>query len=282
MPSYNLINHITTFLSDDDQSYLAACEEEIKTSYKRSFIRVFSTLNRKLSIDAQKQVVTISESDETVLNTNLIVVDWTVVRLVRVWLLSLIEDQQEEYVRFINDLFSYSEMNELEALYSSLSILKYPEDWVERCKEGVRSNIGLVQEAVIENNKYPFQYLDEAAWNQLILKAFFTGKNILNIYGLFERNNKALAESVIDYIYERDSANRNIHPVLWLLAEDYLSTRTVEILLKSYDSSSDKLEASILRHVLSKHAEFLPVTVKEEISAERTPLEEILKAYKNR
>lgn len=282
MPSYNLINHITPLLSDADLNYLADCEREIKRSYKGSFIRVFSTLNRKLSIDTQKQLVTIPQSDETAANTPLIVVNWSVVRLIRVWLLSLIEDEEEEYVRFINSLFAYSDMNELEALYSSLSILKHPKAWIERCKEGVRSNIGLVQEAVVENNKYPFLHLDEVAWNQLVLKAFFTGKNILNIYGLFERNNKALAESIIDYIYERDSANRNIHPILWLLAEDHLPTRAVEVLLNSYDSCSEKIEASILRHVLSKHADFLPATVKEEVSAEGTPLEEILEAYKNR
>ncbi|VTP90775.1 EboA domain-containing protein [Sphingobacterium daejeonense] len=52
------------------------------------------------------------------------------------------------------------------------------------------------------------------AWNQLVLKSFFTGKEIKEIYGLYDRNNENLSNSIVDYIYERDSAKREINPML--------------------------------------------------------------------
>ena len=63
-------------------------------------------------------------------------------------------------------------MNELVALYSALPLLAYPEAWVHRCTEGIRSNIGPVLEAIMIANPYPSENLSEAAWNQVVLKAF--------------------------------------------------------------------------------------------------------------
>ncbi len=93
----------------------------------------------------------------------------------------------------------------------------------------------------MEQNKFPATYLNEEAWNQMILKSFFTGKDIKKIYGLYDRNNIHLANSIVDYIYERDSANREIHPMLWVLAKDHLPPRAKEI-LKQQNNSPELLE----------------------------------------
>ena len=89
-------------------------------------------------------------------------------------------------------------MNELVALYSALPVLAYPEIWKMRCAEGIRSNIGHVLESIMYNNPYPMQYLDEKAWNQLILKAFFTDKDINLIPGIDKRANAELARTRSD------------------------------------------------------------------------------------
>lgn len=279
MPNCKLLDPISHLLSNDDRNYLIDCEREIKNSYKKSFIRIFSTLNRKMSSAIQTAVISEPQTESTK-TESLIIENWSAVQLIRVWLISLIDDEEEEYGKFINNLFSYSDMHELAALYASLPILKYPENWIGRCQEGVRSNIGLVQEAVIEHNKYPYLYLDESSWNQLVLKAFFTDKNVLNIYGLFERNNQTLAESVVDYIYERYSAKREIHPILWLLAEKFLPDRAVDILSESYEKCSDDSESFILRHVLSQYITLPSTDAREDVSG--NSLEEVLKSYKKR
>jgi hypothetical protein len=68
---------------------------------------------------------------------------------------------------------------------------------------------------VICNNPYPYEFLSEPAWNQLVMKAFFTEKPIHLIYGLDARANQDLAKILTDYAHERWAAHRTIHPQLW-------------------------------------------------------------------
>jgi hypothetical protein len=62
------------------------------------------------------------------------------------------------------------------------------------------------------HNPYPADYFDEAAWNQLILKAFFTDKDVTQIMGLDERKNARLAQTLADYAAERRAAGRSLPP----------------------------------------------------------------------
>ena len=142
--------------------------------------------------------------------------NWSVDRLARVWLLLHVDPNNEEkYFQSIDHLFLAAEMNELVALYSALPLLAYPERWRRRCADGIRSNIGDVLQAIMCNNPYPSEQLDEKAWNQLVLKAFFTEKPIHKIIGLDERANGELANILSDYAHERWAAGRPIHPLLW-------------------------------------------------------------------
>lgn len=281
-PKIILQEELYNALSVTERAYVQQSADAINQDYKRNFNQLFSCLARKLA-NSKDQLVTIDNAE---LKDNLLVHNWTVLRLARVFLISLIQDEEEAYCQFIENLFQFGDLQELVALYSALPILSYPERWIERCQEGVRSNMGFVQEAIIEQNKYPARYLSENAWNQLVLKSFFTGKNVLRIEGLFERNNKALATSIVDYIYERHSAKRNIHPILWLLAKDNLPARALHILLKVFNNTANKLEQSILFHVLLTNEDRLYAfsnlneltTLPEDI----IPFsEEVLEAYKN-
>lgn len=146
--------------------------------------------------------------------------NWTLDKLSRVWLLmQLPSDNKETYVRKINSLFSAAEMNEQVALYSALPLYAYPEEWISRCEEGVRSNIGTVLEAIMYHNPYPAKFLSQPAWNQLVLKAFFTEKDVSQIVGLNERVNDALTATLEDYIQERLAANRTVAPEIYQLTQ---------------------------------------------------------------
>lgn len=146
--------------------------------------------------------------------------NWTLDKLSRVWLLmQLPSDNRETYVRKINSLFSAAEMNEQVALYSALPLYAYPEEWISRCEEGVRSNIGTVLEAIMYHNPYPAKFLSQPAWNQLVLKAFFTEKDVSQIVGLNERVNDALTATLEDYIQERLAANRTVAPEIYQLTQ---------------------------------------------------------------
>ncbi|HSU50728.1 MAG TPA: EboA domain-containing protein [Segetibacter sp.] len=164
--------------------------------------------------------------------------EWTIDRLSRVWLLLQIDSSDKEnYFRKIENLFKAAEMNELVALYSALPGLAYGEDWQKQCADGIRSNIGIVLEAIMYNNPYPQQYLSEQAWNQLVMKAFFTDKDVRRIIGLDERANKELADILVDYASERRAAHRNINPQLWRLVTRFIDDTNFANILKAFNSS---------------------------------------------
>lgn len=240
-----LRNVLLTRVNPEESSYLQQAEQLILLDYKTHFNKVYLPLSRRLTLQTKETVVNIDSSNQS----PLIICQWTLLRLARVWMLSLINDQRPTYKVFIENLFEYADVQELTALYSALNIFQYPELWIERCQVGVRSNIGLVQQAVMEHNKYPAQRLNQESWNQLVLKAFFTEKNVPYIYGLLARQNNQLQASIIDYIYERDSARRKIHPVLWLLAKDNLPPRAVGILRERLNQPMDEQERYIVEQV---------------------------------
>lgn len=182
----------------------------------------FSLMPRKTG----KTILEISkEQDEeiTKIRPGFSLKGWTADRLGRVCLLIHLDpSDKDKYFKTIENLFLSAEVSELVALYSSLPLLAWPELWKMRCAEGVRSNIGSVLEAIMYNNPYPSQYLDEKAWNQLVLKAFFTDKDVNRILGLDERANSDLAQTLSDYAHERWAAKRQINPQLWRLTGRFL------------------------------------------------------------
>ncbi|TDQ06700.1 EboA domain-containing protein [Pedobacter metabolipauper] len=145
---------------------------------------------------------------------------WTTDKLCRVWILMQVPDTDPvNYLKKINGLFAAAEMNEQVALYSALPLLSYPQEWIARCEDGIRSNIGTVLEAIMYHNPYPAAYLPQPSWNQLVLKAFFTEKDVNKIIGFKERANAALTATLQDYVQERLAAQRSVHPEIYKLIE---------------------------------------------------------------
>ena len=176
------------------------------------FYRVFTALPRFVG----KQTINVPSDIHFALERvrpGFIITNWTLDRLARVWwLLQLPADEQTTYVNAISQLFKAGELNELVALYSALPVLAFPEAWRFQATEGIRNNIGDVQSAIMLHNPYPADYFDEAAWNQMILKAFFTDKDVTQIIGLNERKNARLAKTLADYVAERRAAGRSLPP----------------------------------------------------------------------
>lgn len=230
-----LLDIIKTNLKGEGLSWLGAWETT--PDQINSIGKTFVMAPRKTG----KAIVQLSDSQLAALNDADLayIAQWSIDRLCRVWLLSnLPATDQDKLYAAINHLFLSAEMNEAVALYSALPFLPFPEIWALRCAEGIRSNIGSVLEAIMENNPYPAQYLDEAAWNQLVLKAFFTEKNINLIVGLDERANLALALTLTDYAKERWAAGRKVNPQLWRLVGKFTNSEIFEVLkigLQHYD-----------------------------------------------
>lgn len=196
---------------------------EKSTSTGTQFNTAFVTLPRKTG---KKIIELTTEENKAAQSEGLYINNWSIDRLSRVWLLMHLDaSDKEKYFSSIENLFAAGEMNELIALYSALPVLQYPELWKKRCAEGIRNNISDVLESIICNNPYPSQNLDEPAWNQLVLKAFFTEKPIEQIIGLDERANAKLASTSYDFAHERLAAHRTVDPQLWRCIEPFANEK---------------------------------------------------------
>ncbi len=206
-------------LSQDTWNWLSG---NLSSDDSRQINTAFALMPRKTG----KSIIQISQdliSKIDHVRPGFTVENWTSDRLGRLCLLLHLDpSDQEKYIKTIENLFLAAEVSELVALYSALPVLAWPDRWKLRCAEGIRSNIGLVLEAIMYHNPYPEKYLDENAWNQLILKAFFTDKDIIQIPGIDERANAGLAHTLIDYAHERWAANRKINPFLWRFTSKFL------------------------------------------------------------
>ena len=221
----------------------------------QNFLVAFAATPRKTG----KNPVLISEADVASLQQirpHFTIQHWSIDRLCRVWLLlQLDHTYQHAYIRTIESLFPTAEMNELIALYSALPVLAYPESWRARCAEGIRSNIAGVLEAIMCNNPYPSENLDQPAWNQLVLKAIFTEKPINRIVGLDERSNQDLANTLSDYAHERWAAHRPVYPLLWRCVGKFMNEKIFQDIQRlAFSEQMIEREAAALACAQSSYA----------------------------
>jgi len=162
---------------------------------------------------------------------------WSLVRLSRVWLLTQLNDTDKTaFIKNVETLFDTAEMNELVALYSALPILAYPEQWLFRATDAVRSNMGFVFDAIALHNPFPAKYFNELAWNQLVLKTIFNDKPVHFIYGLEERQNENLALILSDFAHERWAAGRSVAPNVWSLVSKFMNESLLSDMKHLFDS----------------------------------------------
>lgn len=240
----------------------------------------FSVMPRKTG----KEIIHISLSDEQnimEIKPGWSVKGWTADRLCRVcFLMSLDTSDQDRYFKTIENLFLAAEMTELAALYSSLPVLAFPEIWKMRCAEGIRSNIGIVLEAIMYENPYPAEHLDEKAWNQLVMKAFFTHKDIKRIYGFDDRANAELALILSDYAHERWAAGRSVNPFLWRSTAKFIDSRLKKDLERVLNEGNmQEKQAAVLtiynsdsapaKQLLENHSDLVASIEKKELTWDR-------------
>lgn len=153
---------------------------------------------------------------------------WNRLQTARVGLLLLYpHDNPDTWLSSLNKLFETADLHEQEALYAALPVLPHPERLKLRAAEGLRTNITSVFDAVALHNPYPAEYLDEPAWNQLVLKAVFLERPLFNIYNADGRVNATLAQTLVEYAHERWAAGRTVTAELWRFVGPFLREKTM-------------------------------------------------------
>ena len=138
--------------------------------------------------------------------------DWTADQAGRI---ALVLHVPQDVHGTMEKLFGTADFGEAVALFKALPLLPDPAAYKTRCTEGIRTNITDVFLAVAHRNPYPREQLDEAAWNQMVLKALFVGVALDPICGLDELANPRLMRMLCDYAHERWAAHRTVSPELW-------------------------------------------------------------------
>jgi len=108
----------------------------------------------------------------------------------------------------VDRLCTTAEINEHVSYLKGFAIFPAGDELIGRAREGVRSSAGPVFEAIACRNPYPFDYFDEAAWNQMVVKSVFVGAPLDTIVGLNERRNPELVLMLRDFVAERHAAGR--------------------------------------------------------------------------
>lgn len=199
---------------------------------QRQFYYAFSGATRRFP----KEGIVVTNEEREALNEaaeGFRVDDWTVDQLARVSLLVVLSRQpQSVFLTTINALFETADLREQAAILSAFPVLPYADELTPIAREGLRSNIVDVFDAITLNNPFPAEHFDDEGWNQMVLKCFFIDRPLYKIYRLEQRANPTLAEALSDLAHERWAAGRTVSPELWRSCQDFLTERIVEDLTR--------------------------------------------------
>jgi hypothetical protein len=125
-------------------------------------------------------------------------------------LLATHQGDDQAFAARVERLCTTAEITEHVGILKGFAVFPAPKLLCDRAREGVRSSMQPVFEAIACLNPYPFDYFDEAAWNQMVVKCVFVGAPIDTISGLLERRNPELIRMLADLVAERRSASRPV------------------------------------------------------------------------
>lgn len=110
----------------------------------------------------------------------------------------------------VEKLYYKGDANEQIVVVRCLALLPEPQEYTLLATDAARSHVQPVFEALACSNPFPARYLPDAAFNQVVMKAFFTGVAVRRIAGLGDRNNQELRRMARDFASERAAAGRLI------------------------------------------------------------------------
>lgn len=110
----------------------------------------------------------------------------------------------------VDRLFRTGDNEERIALLCTLAYLPEPQGYLATAVEACRANVLDVFVAIACDNDYPARWFPDTAFNQMVMKALFSGVELVRVRGLPARVNPELRRMARDYAAERRAAGRSI------------------------------------------------------------------------
>ena len=116
--------------------------------------------------------------------------------------------------------FENGDAREQESWLRALSLMPHRERFLTVAVDACRSHIQPLFESIACENPYAADYFSDGQFNQMVLKAMFTGVRLERIVGLARRLNPDLSRMARDYAAERRAAGRRVPEDLSLALHD--------------------------------------------------------------
>jgi len=110
------------------------------------------------------------------------------------------------------DCYRQGDGAERQAVLRALPLLPAPERFLEIAVDACRSHIQPLFEAIACENPYPARHFPELNFNQMVLKALFTGVALERIIAIDGRVTPELSRMAAGYASERRAAGRSVPP----------------------------------------------------------------------
>jgi len=117
---------------------------------------------------------------------------------------------ESDRVGLASEVYHHGEVRERQALLRVLAYLPRPEGFCSLAIEACRTSVESVFEAMACENPFPAAHFPESSFNQMVLKAIFTGAPLGRVFDLRRRVTPDLVRMAQDYAAERKAAGRSV------------------------------------------------------------------------
>lgn len=120
----------------------------------------------------------------------------------------------------VDEAYRRGDTRERQAVLRTLALLPDPGRFLALAVDACRTSIQPLFEAIACENAYPAAHFPEPSFNQMVLKALFTGVPLSRVLGLRDRVTDELRRMAADYASERRVAGRSVPADIGELLDD--------------------------------------------------------------
>ncbi|MBP2300803.1 EboA domain-containing protein [Azospirillum picis] len=202
----------------DSAAWLASITTAPPLPGSPAFMRAFAMAGRRL-----RGATALSDGEQAVLRFLGIARPdcWPLQRLLRAGMLAAAVDASgDEAAARLTSAFRTSDNEERATILQSLVLLPSPDRFAPLAADACRSSVQPVFEAIAADNGFPASHFTDLAFNQMVLKAVFTGLALARVVGLELRTTAVLRRMAADFRSERRAAGRPVPADLDALLAD--------------------------------------------------------------